>query len=65
MIVDTDSIFSLTEVNHNFAPLRRVVDEKGKAVIFKHNKPKYFVVAIDQLSEKEIAELEKYHKENF
>ena len=63
MIIDTDTIFSLNEVNHNFSPIRRVVDSKGKAVIFKHNKAMYYVVSIDFLSKEEIARLEQYHKE--
>ena len=40
MLIDTNSIFSMTQANQNFSAVARVVDSKGEAVVFKNNKPK-------------------------
>ena len=48
MIVDTNTMFSITEANQNFSKVARLVDEKGSAVILKNNKPRYIVVSIDE-----------------
>ncbi len=50
MIIDTDNIFSVTQVNQNFSAVARAVDKDGKAIIFKNNKPKY-VIADTESSE--------------
>ena len=47
MIIDTDTIFSMTQANQNFSSVARTVDKTGEAVIFKNNKPKYLVINID------------------
>lgn len=44
MYIDSNTIFSMTQANQNFSQVARTVDKKGKAVIFKNNKPKYLVV---------------------
>ena len=44
MIIDTDTIVSMTDANQNFSKVTRVVDEKGRAVIFKNNVPKYLII---------------------
>lgn len=47
MLVDTDTMFSMTQANQNFSTISRTVDKNGKAVILKNNKPKYLVVDIE------------------
>ena len=44
MMVNTDSLISITEANQNFSKVARVVDEKGAAVILKNNVPRYIVI---------------------
>ena len=44
MMVNTDSLISITEANQNFSKVARMVDEKGAAVILKNNVPRYIVI---------------------
>ena len=44
MMIDTSTVVSMTEANQNFSKVTRVVDKKGRAVIFKNNAPKYLVI---------------------
>lgn len=44
MLVDTNTIVSMTDANQNFSRVVRIVDENGMAVIIKNNKPRYVVV---------------------
>ena len=41
MMIDTNTIISMTEANQNFSMVTRIVDRYGTAVIFKNNKPRY------------------------
>ena len=47
MIINTDSIFSMTQTNQNFSLVARAVDRNGEAVVFKNNKPKYLVLNLE------------------
>jgi antitoxin Phd len=47
MMIDTNSIISVTEANQNFSKVTRMADKKGQVVIFKNNRPKYMVVDLD------------------
>lgn len=47
MLINTDSIFSMTQANQNFSVVARAVDREGEAVVFKNNKPKYLVVNME------------------
>lgn len=47
MLINTETIFSMTQANQNFSVVARAVDREGEAVVFKNNKPKYLVVNID------------------
>ena len=49
MIVDTDTLISITEANQNCSKVTRRVDEKGAAVIMKNNAPKYIVIEFSRL----------------
>ncbi len=50
MMINSETIFSMTQANQNFSQVARTVDEKGEAVIFKNNKPKYLVLDLDNSS---------------
>lgn len=65
MLLDTDVMFSMTQANSNFSQIARAVEKKGKAVLLKNNHPRYIILNIDYLSEKEQKEIEKFHRENF
>ena len=47
MMINTDSIFSMTQANQNFSLVARTVDREGEAVVFKNNKPKYLVLSLE------------------
>lgn len=52
MIVNTDSMVSITEANQNFSRVARLVDETGAVVVLKNNVPRYLIVDFQQ-AEKE------------
>ena len=47
MMIDTNTILSVSEANQNFSRVTRIADAKGKAVIFKNNRPKYLLIDMD------------------
>mgnify|MGYP000029869975 FL=1 len=47
MTIDTNAILSVSEANQNFSRATRITDAKGKAVIFKNNRPKYLLIDMD------------------
>ena len=51
MIVDTDTLISITAANQNFSKVARLVEEKGAAVIMKNNAPKYIVIEFSKIQE--------------
>lgn len=44
MIIDTETMISITEANQNFSRVTKLVDEHGTAVILKNNIPRYLVI---------------------
>lgn len=48
MYIDTNTIFSMTQANQNFSQVAKTAEEKGEAIIFKNNKPKYIVIDIEK-----------------
>ncbi len=48
MLINTETIFSMTQANQNFSQVARTVDRAGEAVVFKNNKPKYLVIDIEK-----------------
>ncbi len=46
MMIDTNTIVSMTEANQNFSLVTRIVYKYGTALIFKNNKPRYRIVEI-------------------
>ena len=47
MMINTDTMFSMTQANQNFSAVARSVDRNGEAVVLKNNKPKYLVVDME------------------
>ena len=47
MYIDTDTIFSMTQANQNFSAVARAADDRGEAVVFRNNKPKFLVVDLE------------------
>ena len=43
MNINTNNIFSMSQANQNFSEISRSIDKNGEAVIFKNNKPKYYI----------------------
>ncbi len=50
MMINTNSIVSVSEANRNFSRVTRIADVQGQAVIFKNNKPKYLLVDMENTS---------------
>ncbi len=44
MMINTNTLVSITEANQNFSKIARLVDEHGTAVILKNNVPRYLVI---------------------
>ena len=47
MLIDTNTMFSMTQANQNFSAVARSVDKNGEAVVLKNNKPKYLIVDME------------------
>jgi len=47
MMINTNTIVSVTEANQNFSRVTRIADTNGQAVIFKNNKPKYLLIDME------------------
>ena len=59
MNIDTNTIVSVSEANQNFSKVTRIADQKGQAVIFKNNRPKYLLIDVDSSPQIEMTEDEK------
>lgn len=55
MIVDTNTMVSITEANQNFSKVARMVGERGSAVILKNNMPRYLVIDFSKAEKDAIA----------
>ena len=55
MIVDTNTMVSITEANQNFSKVARLVDELGSVVILKNNAPRYLVIDFSKADESAVA----------
>lgn len=55
MIIDTNTMVSITEANQNFSKVARLVDEHGTAVILKNNVPRYLVIDFGKAEEDSVA----------
>ena len=59
MIINTEQILSVTEVNQNFTRATKIADSKGSVVIFKNNKPRYMLVDIQKNNLMDLTDDEK------
>ncbi len=59
MMIDTNSIISVSEANQNFSRVTRMADRTGRVIIFKNNKPKYVLYDTEQFTEIEMTDDEK------
>ncbi len=59
MQIDSSTIVTATEANQNFSKVARIAEKKGRAVVFKNNRPKYLVIDLDVEPQIEMTEDEK------
>ncbi len=48
MKIDTNEIISISAANQNFSNVIKIADKRGKAVIFKNNRPRYILMNIEE-----------------
>ena len=48
MRIETNEIISITSANQNFSAATKIADKRGRAVIFKNNRPKYMLINLDE-----------------
>lgn len=58
MIIDTNTMISITEANQNFSKVTKVVDEHRTAVILKNNVPRYLVIDFSKAEKEKVANTE-------
>lgn len=56
MMVNTDTMVSISEANQNFSRVARLVDEKGTVVIMKNNVPRYLLIDFSQAESMQVAQ---------
>ena len=56
MMINSNTLVSITEANKNFSKVARLVDEQGSAVILKNNVPRYLIVEFSQVEQMQAAE---------
>ena len=59
MQIDSNTIVTATEANQNFSKVARIAEKKGRAVVFKNNRPIYLVIDLDVEPQIEMTEDEK------
>ena len=59
MTIKTSQVLSITEANQNFSRAARIADREGSVVIFKNNRPRYMLVALQDASALELTDDEK------
>ena len=47
MLIDTTTMFSMTQASRNFSAVARSADKHGTAVVLKNNKPKYLIIDME------------------
>lgn len=62
MKFNTNEIISISAANQNFSKVVKIADKRGRAVIFKNNKPRYILMNIE---ESPIIEMTDDEKINF
>ena len=59
MMIDTRQIITVTVANQNFSRATRIADEKGAALVFKNNRPKYKLINLEVEPDLELTDDEK------
>lgn len=59
MMIDSNTIVSVSEANQNFSSVTRIAEQKGQAVIFKNNRPKYLLIDVEKSPLIEMSDDEK------
>ena len=59
MNIDTNTMLSITDANHNFSKVTKTVDEFGSAILLKNNEPRYLVVDLTKVDEKTVESVMK------
>ena len=59
MIIDTNTIVTVSEANQNFSQVTRIAEKKGQAVVFKNNRPKFLLIDLDSSPVIEMTDDEK------
>lgn len=54
MKINSENLYSITEISSNFSKLARHADEKGYAGVIKNSKLSYILLPFDKLKEEEI-----------
>ena len=54
MNIDTKTLVSITDANHNFSRVTKIVEEHGSALILKNNAPKYLMLDLTTVDEKSV-----------
>jgi len=54
MLINTQSIVSITEANQNFSRIARMVDENGSVLILKNNTPRYLLIEFSQVEQEQV-----------
>lgn len=55
MIINSNTMVSITDANQNFSKVARLVDECGSAVILKNNVPRYLIIEFSQAEQMQAA----------
>lgn len=56
MTIDTNTVVSMTDANQNFSKVTRIVDQYGRAVVFKNNMPRYLIIDFSLVDKAENAD---------
>lgn len=59
VLIDTNTVVSVSEANQNFSRVTRIADKNGQAVIFKNNRPKYLLLDLESNPQIDMTDDEK------
>ena len=59
MVINTETIATMTEANQNFSKVAKVAENNGQAVIFKNNKPKFLLIDVESGSYFDVTDEER------
>ncbi len=48
MLINTNTMFSMTQANQNFSQVARCAEKNGEAIIIKNNKAKFMVLDVEK-----------------